>query len=334
MLIDDAMQFLRLNPMGSLFSPSAIKQLTDSTKYVLSPEIVQTVTQYEHDKPQNLLKGIAFARPPHRLTWIEFPVVPRIHALRELESDIDPQQPARIGYLIESLNSKHTHYRVQYVWDTPKAYEGQEGYDPITVTIVAAEYNIEPIDTPIDPDDFAGFSQLIKTSSGLFKNYRDRTDQHESIYKLVDHHQVIPSPWIPPSRYEAVIQAIEQNFDDLNKDLASELLFLPCALLLLNAKNAVTLAPSDMERLNKQREKSGKSRLSDYQTVKFHLSRRNSQKSQNESTVNQTKKLHICCGHFKFRKTANNEVKPFWWTEHQRGTPTGQTAKKTRIVVP
>lgn len=103
-----------------------------------------------------------------------------------------------------------------------------------------------------------------------------------------------------------------------------ELMILQATLMLLNCKNVITIDHHAPARLNAKRRRQGKQELFSYRTIQIEVpSRRYMSRHSAETGDGQSRRMHLCRGHFKvFKADAplfGKCVGMYWWQAFVRG---------------
>ena len=111
---------------------------------------------------------------------------------------------------------------------------------------------------------------------------------------------------------------------EIGKDDQRDMYVLNSALVLLNCKNVETEDILPPDKVNKKRRKNGKQELFTYKILQLKLPAvRNSNPGVENSTPEETKRIHLCRGHFKIFTDENplfgKHTGVYWWQPHLRG---------------
>lgn len=130
--------------------------------------------------------------------------------------------------------------------------------------------------------------------------------------------------WLSPlSIYPNVDETEIRRWEEVVKDNASA---INVALVLLNCKNIITKKNIPPEKLNRSRNKKGKTPLFSYHTLKLKLPARQKERDFDHQALKLTKRLHLCRGHIKHYTRESPLFGKFtgsyWWPAHVRGDKT------------
>lgn len=118
-----------------------------------------------------------------------------------------------------------------------------------------------------------------------------------------------------------------ENLSEEHRTLAFDESILYCIYLAtLNSRNLIEAESSDLERLNRRREKSNKPPLFEYKTLRIKRDIRRMMREAKAADIEEGigVRAHWRRGHFKVRKTG-----VFWWSPHMAGKPElGRIEKK------
>lgn len=101
----------------------------------------------------------------------------------------------------------------------------------------------------------------------------------------------------------------DQFFHNMRIDLS----ILEASLLLLNCKNISKERIYPSQALNKKRLRNGKCELFSYHVLNITNNKRTLSSNDNKNALSHNR-VHLCRGHFKYRRTG-----VFWWQPHLRG---------------
>lgn len=305
----------------------AARRIERAIRYDLDPTLVPIILNFCHSRPGKILETIEWARPPAKLTWIEFAEHPRTE-FREsvglaLANDHNPV-PQRTGLLIEAIDDKSTRYLVQVFW---RHADG-------TIHISAAAILIDLVDrvafAPSEEDIARGFLR----KGTLWSLHKPSPTNIADVQALHEHIALIPAP-LYADVFDIVRRQGDHHVDTLvemgRSDTDPEVLFTIGTLLMMNTVNGLELQSHDASRLNRQRVKAGNPPLLAYSTARFRLSRPEKAALRQASADGGTKAWHHCIGHPKRRKATNGSIRLIWWREHWRGDPS-RLRLKTRPI--
>jgi hypothetical protein len=293
------------------------RQIRQSQIFVLSDAVADAAAQVAMAQPGSILTALPMCRLPFPKMWIEF----ASHARSTwTKADTPERDTHRIGFLVETRDDpQHGHMALAYAHPngaiSPAVYETvfdwrKDGNDvaELRAKLLRQDTTVEYLRQFVD-----------EMPPHLQKIVRSDTAAQDLI-ELERRFALIPSQlygdfWREIGRrYSPGSPPIQKLYSDALEDWAREPIFLMSALLLINTKNGTTVAPSDLDALNRKRRRLGRKPLFSYHTVELSLSKTQNRRLAAAGIAADERRAHLVRGHFKLRRSG-----VYWWTPHVRG---------------
>jgi len=117
--------------------------------------------------------------------------------------------------------------------------------------------------------------------------------------------------------HKAPLDAVINMLRNWMADIEGEGSFVQCVLAILNSKNRVIdNQPVDLSRLNRSRQKRGRSPMLSYSVTHLRMSRAQRNVAEARGLSREQARQHLVRGHFKIRSSG-----VYWWSSFLRGDP-------------
>lgn len=332
------------------------KSIQAAHRFEASADIMRACLNLMQTKPSNLLKTLPLCRLPYPKMWIEANGGFSEHNTR------DPKFapiPALQGSLVESFGDQSGVVTVCWVHKDREAggrvIEEAVNCTPFSVYFdwagnaaelvrakhreIAQKAKSPVIDMIVEAAERRWLSPMDDEGRRNFmlrrRGWTDHANNPAEVEALRQHelHMV---PGISPHCVQMIDffsimirdpAKLGKMIENWEHDIEGEGPFIEFFLAMLNSRNCVEREPIDLRKLNKAREKRGKSALLDYTKVKLVLSRSQGRAARAAGIDRQGPGLHSVRGHFKVRKTG-----VYWWHDFERGDPTRPAARTLYAV--
>lgn len=295
---------------GGMFSALS-RAVSVAERFDLSIEAIAACAQVAQSKPSSLLSAARYSRLPFKTCWFEWPGrIPGTHLIGEDWTE-PAQAPIRMGVLVETLENNPQKFGATFLWE----------HDRATVELapdVEHAINVCPLGLIIDWAGDGQSDRRLRLGTG-YKSYADDPKELEAIREMDGKITPTITPYITDV-WQRVIEPrgqalIDQVIRTSIQDLEGEIQKLVAVLCLINSRNCVSIQPSDLKKLNVQRQRRGKLPLLSYSTVSLNLSRSDARSAAKDKTDAGKLRRHIVRGHFKIRKGGI-----YWWRPFLRGS--------------
>ena len=248
-------------------------------------------------------------RFPATRAWVEWSERGRVAELSRLglaDFDESSDRRGRAGALIEADESGRRG-AVSVVWENA---EGAPDLSPFSI-----DYDLD------DPD----FSQQAAANA-----YSVRVSDCESLSRCLTHacFRLRPAWSAYHHRYARTDRALKTVIASELSNIASDMVFVGAFFLILQARGALTLEPSNLARLNAARRAREKPELLDYVQVGLNLAGGADGGRASAGAGRTTPRLHHVCGHLVRRGAT-----VFWRRAHMRGDPHAGAIRSRTIMV-
>jgi hypothetical protein len=280
-----------------------------ATRFVLDENATIAMARLALLRPSNIMEARAFLRPPALPMWIEYldPARKAVWAEEGMSVDPDAHHPWRNGLLLlPGLTDDEV--LISSFWNFKDADPSGMGMRFHT-TPFAMLFNLAldgrmltRLEHYRQLNDLAPYSHAYR--------FRDDPREVEALNRIRAHGCAVSSPLIQFS--EALIESSPPSLvASWASDIGQEMVFLLCALLMLNSKNLAERRPVEFEKLNRKRGKMGRPPLRDYTEIRLRMPKGAMGVGTRDGAACMA---HWYRGHYKIRKTG-----VFWWRSHMRG---------------
>lgn len=278
--------------------PSAIAPLVRAAplRYVLDGSVTEFVAACAFTKTEWLIDCMELVRLPAQSLWFEWDDSERAAVLRHAGFRNASDCRRRAGALISGSTGGRSG-SIQIVWI------GDDG-----------EAELSPVVIAFDLDDPAFSSRCVD------RDYKFSVSLagHEALEAVFRHSRFqLRREWT--DYYNSLSLSPAEEYDVLRGNFeaaAAEFPFFIGFLLALAARNALTLSPVALDRLNRARGRSGKQDLLDYTEVSAQIGRYRANAAGDFESSRREARQHFVSGHLVRRGE-----RIFWRRAHLRGNP-------------
>lgn len=296
--------------------------ISEAEKFVFDESAACAAANIANSRFSTQLEALQFARVPYRRTWIE---VAAAH-LKPMRSDEDNGKPLpnRIGYLIESED------------------DFLSGQIVIAWNHRTSGLTVCPFGVVFDHGEVNQLGKLSIVASGAspFSKYSD-SEILKRFPALSCGHQPlreVAAARVLEDRCGLIAAAYHEGFwthdghhreqiAPFSEDALAEARVVRSMLIMVQCRNAVEIKKVDQTKLNKAREKGGKSPLYDFSQVTLNPSLKRQCGARILGVSERELRQHLVRGHFKVRKTG-----VFFWSPHLRGNASLGIKEKSYLV--
>lgn len=366
MLIDDVRECLRTGYLSVMpDAEEVLSRIAEARCYVLDDDVTRAAAHLSFMRPSNMVRNMGFARTPAPVTWIEYPA-PMRDAVESSEFGLGLREGAvaceKVGALIrqegDGRDPADLVFRAEIYWRMRR----EDAVEPSRIGVATHELVwtlADPTEDTIE-DMRRQCAGVVNGANAAIKRKLHLGDPAEieaqirlSAHFLCQVRPVIRRNLMQVSSDEisratstaeanAILKSVEAATDDIS-DAMHEAPFIVSTLLLLNASNAVETRDSDLHKLNRSRQRSGKEALKDHAVLAMRLTKVQANRMAARGITGETRRFHWAEGHLKRverrvldergRPTGEKQEKLVWWADQWRGDPSkGIVPNKTRIV--
>lgn len=309
--------------------------------FELSADVARAVSSVQRLRPSSVAAALPFSRPPYPSTWVEWSCAELALLLESRdEPTAERPMPRRMGALIKQIGEDSL-AGISWAWSHPEhginicpfsvihtwVNGGLEPWKNALASASAAELSQKWFGVSITPSQIqerlrpvtnAEAKFLAEHKVRLWHEHRNNPAEIAAIVELSKWSHVTVNPYC--LRMVAMLKQrlSETEFKRISEgwlaDLEGEASFIEAFLILLNTKNGAVSEREDLSRLNRARQKSGKSKLREFQITRLALSKHAIRASATGRATRDEARQHYVRGHFKVRKTG-----VFWWSPFVRG---------------
>jgi hypothetical protein len=316
MLCDEIQEWLSNDIIRKVGIGGVTSELLQSAvKFDLSDDVTYQVGLLSASKPKPMLEAMKVARLPYPVCWFEFNAAPRGRGYAAggivVSDDPECRHPTRIGLLMIDLKEEGSGCVLSIPYWRNPTDAGPYGDS------LLFRYNCSPFALRIHSDpvhslnfqDIAELQESMAASNHVWHSYRHDQEAMKQVIDIFQHHDLIQTT-------EKLDFMSAEMQEGAKMDSASELGFVTMLTMALNSKKLLSTQTVSMDRLNAQRQKAGKSKLSDYVQVRLSSAVKDALHSPGPAPERDP---HWVRGHFKQLMHTKAGPQLVWWSPHIRG---------------
>lgn len=305
------------------------REIARAPRYVLDRSAVMMIQNTTLTKPSGFLAAMPICRLPAPTIWVEISFADRTLWLTEanrrglIESrDIDNSSPpSRLGFLLSEREVEG-----ERVIDVKIAWTHGHNYPHIDLGMKALMIFMSKDSKMLDAE-FVEHVRKHLSSNSDFPAETRRQMKSPKEFEAGVQLEARMRPYVP-EYFRTIWDAFREDSamfkkmnDSADYDMLSEWRFVLSLLTVLNSRNLIKVAPeTDVIKLNKKREQTGKPRLLTHRPITLNLSpvqKRRVVRYIYETGLPRQRNLptepQYVLGHWKVRKGG-----VFWWSDHDR----------------